>query len=157
MKEQRLSPSRHLRYLKAALVQARIASRHGEVPVGAVVVLDGRVVGTGRNEMISRKDPSAHAEILAIRKAAQKLQSERLPGCILYSTLEPCPMCAGAAVLARLSEVVYGAADPRAGACGSAMNLSSHKKLNHHFKVAGPAMPVECGGILRKFFRKKRK
>jgi len=145
------------KYLALALALARSAARLGEVPVGAVVVHDGKIIGRGRNEMVSRKDPTAHAEILAIRKAALKLGNERLTGCILYSTLEPCPMCAGAAVLARVAAVVYGAADPRAGACGSAMDLSHHPKLNHKFTVSGPVMPVECGKLLRDFFRKKRK
>jgi tRNA(adenine34) deaminase len=142
--------------MRTALTQARLASRHGEVPVGAVVVCEGKIVGRGRNEIVSRKDPTAHAEILAMRKAAQKLRNERLTGCVLYTTLEPCAMCAGAAVLARISEVVFGATDPRAGACGSALDLSNHKKLNHHFTVTGPVMQADCGNLLRNFFRKKR-
>jgi len=143
-------------FLRLALTQAKIASRHGEVPVGAVVVLDGRVIGKGRNEIVSRKDPTAHAEILALRKAANKTGNERLIGSILFTTLEPCAMCAGAAVLARVSEVVFGAADPRAGACGSVLDLSNNKKLNHHFQVTGPVMQKECGEILKSFFKKKR-
>jgi len=142
--------------MELALAQARMAARHNEVPVGAVVVCNEKVIGRGRNEIVSRKDPTAHAEILAMRKAALKLRNERLTGCILYSTLEPCAMCAGAAVLARVSEVVYGASDPRAGACGSALDLSHHAKLNHRFKVTGPVMAKECGDILKAFFRKKR-
>lgn len=149
--------NQHNKFLRMALAQAKMAARRGEVPVGAVVVKEGRILARGRNEIVSRRDPTAHAEILALRRAAKKLRNERLTGCVLYSTLEPCAMCAGAAVLARVAEVVYGAADRKAGACGSVMNLSRHPKLNHHFKMTGPLMPRECGKLLKSFFRGKRK
>ena len=142
--------------MRVALAEARAAARAGEVPVGAVMVRDGKIVARGRNAMVARRDPSAHAELVAIRRAAARLRNERLAGCVLYTTLEPCPMCAGAIVLARLDEVVYGARDPKAGAAGSAMNLLNHPKLNHRAKVRGPVGPPACGNLLRRFFRNRR-
>ena len=142
--------------MRLALAQARLAARRKEVPVGAVVVRNGRVIGRGRNEIVRRKDPSAHAEILAIRRAAKKLGSERLTGCVLYTTLEPCPMCAFAAVLARVKEVVFGARDPKAGAAGSAVRILGSRKFNHRPRVRGPLMPKECGSILKRFFKARR-
>jgi len=144
-------------FIRQALGQARIAARRGEVPVGALIVRDGKVVARARNEIIARRDPTAHAEILAIQRAAKKLKNERLTGCVLYTTLEPCPMCAGAIVLARLGGVVYGARDPKAGAAGSVMDILRHPQLNHQCVVEGPVMPKECGAILRRFFHKRRR
>lgn len=144
------------RFMALALAQARASARAGEVPVGAVVVRAGRIVARGRNEIVARRDPTAHAELLAIRRAAAKLGNERLAGCVLYTTLEPCPMCAGAIVLARLPEVVFGATDPKAGAAGSVADILRHPKLNHRVRVTGPAGPAACGKVLRAFFRGKR-
>ncbi len=127
------------------------------MPVGAVIVRGGRIIARARNEIISRRDPSAHAELLAIQRAAKRLRNERLAGCALYTTLEPCPMCAFACVLARIDEVVFGAADPRTGAAESLMDIARHPKLNHRMRVRGPVMARECGGLLRKFFRARRK
>jgi len=146
----------HRKFMLAALREARMAARRGEVPVGAVIVRNGKVLARGRNEIIARKDPTAHAEVLAIKKAAARLRNERLTGCTLYTTLEPCPMCAGAAVLARITEVVYGARDPRGGAGGSIANILSHPRLNHRCRVTGPIMARTVGNLLRDFFRKRR-
>jgi len=143
-------------FMRQALAQARMAARRGEVPVGAVIVRDGKVVARARNEIVARRDPTAHAELLAIRLAAKRLKNERLTGCVLYTTLEPCAMCAGAMVLARIDRVVYGARDPKAGAAGSVMDILRNKKLNHRCFVDGPVMPQECGAILRRFFRNRR-
>ena len=142
--------------MRNALIQARLAGRRNEVPVGAVVVRGGKVIARGRNEIVRRRDPSAHAELLAIQRAAKRLRNERLNGCVLYTTLEPCPMCAFVAVLARLDGVVFGARDPKTGAAGSMVSLLRHRKLNHRPRVAGPVMPKECGDLLRAFFRKRR-
>ena len=142
--------------MRQALVQARIAARRGEVPVGAVMVCGGKIVARAHNEVVRRRDPAAHAELLAIQRAAKRLRNERLAGCTLYTTLEPCPMCAGAAVLARLAEVVYGAADPRAGAAGSLMNVLRQPGLNHRVGVRGPVRSRECGAVLRRFFKLRR-
>jgi tRNA(adenine34) deaminase len=142
--------------MRHALAQARTAARLGEVPVGAIIVRDGKVIARARNEIRRKKDPCAHAEVIAIQRAARRLKNERLTGCVLYTTLEPCAMCAGAIVLARLDMVVYGARDPTSGAAGSVLDVLRHPKLNHRARVSGPVMPRECGGILRKFFRKRR-
>ena len=146
----------HAEFMRAALREARAAGKAGEVPVGAVVVLDGRVIARSRNAIRRHRDPTAHAELLAIRRSAARLRNERLGGCVLYTTLEPCPMCAGAIVLARLAGVVYGARDPKAGAAGSVTDLLRHPKLNHRVEVTGPVGPAACGGLLRRFFRKRR-
>jgi tRNA(adenine34) deaminase len=145
-----------LGYMRLALAEARAAAQAGEVPVGAVIVCKGKVIARGRNAIVARHDPTAHAELVAVRKAAARLRSERLVGCSLYTTLEPCPMCAGAIVLARIAEVVYGARDPKAGAAGSVVDLLRHPKLNHRLTVTGPVGPAACGGLLRRFFRKRR-
>jgi tRNA(adenine34) deaminase len=143
-------------YMRQALAQARLAAKRAEVPVGAVLVRDGRIVARGRNEIVGRHDPSAHAELLAIRAAAKKLGNERLTGCVLYSTLEPCPMCAGAMVLARIARLVYGARDPRAGATGSRLDLSRLPGLNHRFAVTGGVLARPSARLLREFFRLRR-
>lgn len=143
-------------YMRLALAQARLAAKRGEVPVGAVIVKDDRVITKGRNEIVARRDPTAHAEILAIRAAAKKLRRERLPGCVLYCTLEPCPMCAGAMVLARIDRLVYGARDPRAGALGSALDLRRARTLNHRFAVTRGLLAAPSSTLLRTFFRSRR-
>jgi tRNA(adenine34) deaminase len=140
----------------AALEQARVARSAGEVPVGAVVVKDEEIVGAGFNAPISRHDPAAHAEILALRDAANRLGNYRLPGCVLYVTLEPCAMCVGAMLHARIARLVYGAADPKTGACGSVIDLFAEAKLNHHATVASGVLAEECAALLREFFGAKR-
>jgi len=143
-------------YMHAALEQARKAQAAGEVPVGAIVVKDGEVVGAGFNAPISRHDPTGHAEIVALRDAAMKLGNYRLPGCELYVTLEPCAMCVGAMLHARIARLIYGAADPKTGACGSVINLFAETKLNHHASVTPGVLAEECGLLLRQFFTAKR-
>lgn len=143
-------------FLGEALKEARKAEVLGEVPVGAVVVRGDTIVGRGHNLSITASDPSAHAEIIALRKASQKLKNYRLPDCRLYVTIEPCPMCAGALVWARVAEVFYGAADPKAGACGSVLNIVYNKKLNHRLKVHPGIREHECRSLIQQFFKKKR-
>ena len=142
--------------MAAALEQARAALAAGEVPVGAVVVRNGEIVGRGCNSPISRHDPTAHAEILALRDAANRLGNYRLPGCELYVTLEPCAMCVGAILHARISRLAYGAADPKTGACGSAVNLFVEPRLNHHTALTSGVMADECAALLRDFFAGRR-
>lgn len=144
------------RFMTLALEQARLAWAEGEVPVGAVVVRDGEVIATGYNRPIGRHDPTAHAEIVALRAAAEKLGNYRLPGCELYVTLEPCIMCSGAMMHARLARVVYGATDPKTGACGSVVNLFEEDRLNHHTDVRGGVMADEASGLLKAFFAERR-
>ncbi len=143
-------------FMLVALEQARKAQAAGEVPVGAVVVKDGEVVGAGFNAPISGHDPSAHAEMQALRAAGRALRNYRLPGCVLYVTLEPCVMCVGALLHARIERLVYGAADPKTGACGSVIDLFGEAKLNHHATVTPRVMAEECGALLRAFFAEKR-
>jgi len=143
-------------WMAAALEDARRALAANEVPIGAVVVLDGAIVGRGFNQPISSGDPTAHAEIVAIRQAAAALGRWRLTGLTLVVTLEPCPMCAGAATAARLARVVYGAADPKAGAAGSLWDLLRDTRLNHHPEVIGGVLAQECGALLRDFFATRR-
>jgi len=142
--------------MRAALALAEQARDAGEVPVGAVVVRDGVVIGSGFNSTISRHDPSAHAEILALRAAAVASGNYRLSGCTLYVTLEPCVMCSGAIMHARIGRVVYGAPDPKTGACGSVLNLFAEHSLNHHTAVAGGMLAEECGRVLKSFFQERR-
>lgn len=143
-------------FMQLALAQAQQAWDLGEVPVGAVVVKDGEVIAVGCNQPIGKHDPTAHAEIVALRAAAEKLGNYRLPGCELYVTLEPCVMCSGAMMHARLSKVVYGAADPKTGACGSVINLFEQEQLNHHTDIVGGVMAEECGAMLKNFFAARR-
>jgi tRNA(adenine34) deaminase len=147
----------HEKFMKSALLEANKGFKKGEVPVGAVVVVNGKMVSKAHNLRESLIDPTAHAEILAIKKAAKKLGGWRLNEATVYTTLEPCPMCAGAIVHARVKEVVYGADDPKAGACGSIMNVVSSKHLNHCVKVSSGVMKKECSKILKRFFKKLRK
>jgi len=143
-------------FMRAALALAEQARGAGEVPVGAVVVRDGVVIGSGFNSPISRHDPSAHAEILALRAAAAASGNYRLSGCTLYVTLEPCVMCSGAIMHARIGRVVYGAPDAKTGACGSVLNLFAEDRLNHHTAVAGGMLAEECGRVLKSFFQERR-
>ena len=144
------------KFMREALELARWAESEGEVPVGAVLVKDGRVVGRGHNHPIAAKDPTAHAEIVALREAAQAIGNYRLTGTTLYVTLEPCAMCAGALVHARVQRVAYGAADPKAGAAGSIFNLAQSDALNHRLEVAGGVLAEECSALLRDFFGRRR-
>jgi tRNA(adenine34) deaminase len=143
-------------FMRLALAEARAAAEAGEVPVGALVVKDGRVIATGRNAPIDGHDPTAHAEIVALRAAAQALGNYRLDGCSLYVTLEPCAMCSGAMLHARLARVVFGAADPKTGAAGSVLNLFDHAQLNHQTVVQGGVLAEEGAQLLRGFFKERR-
>ncbi|MDF3037170.1 MAG: tadA [Paucimonas sp.] len=147
---------RDLIFMQQALSQAHNAWALGEVPVGAVVVKDGQIIATGFNQPIGTHDPTAHAEIMALRAAAEMLGNYRLPGCELYVTLEPCSMCAGAMMHARLARVVYGAPDPKTGSCGSIVNLFAEARLNHHTELVGGIMAEECGQLLKDFFAERR-
>lgn len=140
-----------------ALIQARLAAEADEVPVGAVVIsADGKIVGHGFNQTITNHDPSAHAEIMALRDAGRKAGNYRLPDATLFVTLEPCMMCMGAIIHARVGRVVYGAADPKTGACGSVLRAQDFNQINHHTRVEGGLLAEECGDILREFFRERR-
>jgi len=143
-------------FMREALALAAQAAAAGEVPVGAVVVKAGRVIGRGYNRPISSRDPTAHAEIVALREAAAAEGNYRLPGCELYVTLEPCAMCVGAMVHARLGRVVYGAADHKTGACGTIVDLPAIGHWNHHGVFTGGMLADECGEILRRFFAERR-
>ncbi len=143
-------------FMLAAMEQARMAQTAEEVPVGAVVVNDGKIVCTGFNAPISRHDPTAHAEVLALRDAAKRLGNYRLRGCELYVTLEPCAMCVGAMLHARISRLIYGAPDPKTGACGSVIDLFGESRLNHHATLTPGVMAEECAALLREFFAAKR-
>jgi tRNA(adenine34) deaminase len=144
------------RFLEAALAEARAAEDDGEVPIGAVVVFRGRIIGRGRNRVEATQDPTAHAEIIAIGAASQALKSWRLDDATLYVTLEPCHMCAGAVVQARLARLVYGARDPKAGACGSLAMVPQDLRLNHRVEVVSGVLAEECGTLLAQFFKKRR-
>jgi tRNA(adenine34) deaminase len=143
--------------LRLAIEQARHAAALGEVPVGAVLALRGKVVATGFNRPIGSRDPTAHAEISALRAGAQVLGNYRLVDCDLYVTLEPCAMCAGAIMHARIRRLFYGAPDPKTGACGSVVNLFAEPRLNHHTEVVGGVLGDECGSLLSAFFAGRRR
>ena len=142
--------------MREALALAAEAAALGEVPVGAVVVKDGEVIGRGCNRPIGAHDPTAHAEILALRAAAQRLGNYRLPGCELFVTLEPCAMCVGAMLHARLARVVFGARDPKTGACGGVVDLAAQRSLNHQTAFSGGVLEEECGALLKRFFAERR-
>lgn len=144
-------------FMGEALALAKEAGQRGEVPVGAVVVRDGEIVGRGFNAPISRNDPTAHAEVAALRDAGLNLQNYRLPGCTLYVTLEPCAMCAGAILHARIARVVYGAPDPKTGVHVSQLELFEHEQLNHHTDIEGGVLAETCGQLLSDFFAERRK
>ena len=142
--------------MRLALEQAQLAAQSGEVPVGAVLVKDGQVISKAFNKPIANHDPSAHAEMLALREAALAEKNYRIPGSTLYVTLEPCAMCSGAMLHARIDRVVYGAPDPKTGAAGSALDIFSSKQINHQTSVDGGIMSEECGQLLREFFKGRR-
>jgi tRNA(adenine34) deaminase len=143
-------------FMRAALEQAQMAGGCDEVPVGAVVVQGGQIVGRGFNQPIGRHDPTAHAEVMALRDAAARLGNYRLPGCELFVTLEPCAMCCGAIMHARIARVVFGARDPKTGAAGSVLDLFAEARLNHHAEVLGGVLADECGRLLSSFFAARR-
>ncbi len=151
------SPQHDERWMQLALAEAQKAGAAGEVPVGAVVLSPtGELVGCGNNQVLRRHDPTAHAEIVALRAAGLSLGNYRLTGCTLFSTLEPCAMCAGAILHARISRLVFAARDPKAGACGSVLTVVNHPALNHHAEVCEGVLGEECGTMLRDFFRSRR-
>jgi len=143
-------------FMQEAIEQAKLAANAGEVPVGAVLVRDGQIVSRGFNQPIGNSDPSAHAEMIAMRAAAEAAENYRLPGTTLYVTLEPCTMCAGAMLHARIERVVFGAQDPKTGAAGSVLNVFSEKQINHQTQVEGGILGEECGQLLREFFKERR-
>lgn len=145
-----------LKFMQLALDLATQAALKGEVPVGAIVVKDGVVIGRGSNAPVGLHDPTAHAEIIAMREAATYLGNYRLVDCTLYVTLEPCVMCSGAMQHARIAMLVYGASDPKTGACGSVVNLMGEPKLNHHTEVLGGVLAEQCGAVLTAFFKQRR-
>ena len=143
-------------YMRMAIEQAQLAAQSGEVPVGAVLVKDGQVISKAFNKPIANHDPSAHAEMLALREAALAEENYRIPGSTLYVTLEPCAMCSGAMLHARIDRVVYGASDPKTGAAGSVLDIFAAKQINHQTSVEGGIMSEECGQLLRDFFKGRR-
>ncbi len=145
-----------IRFMQYALELAQAAAQAGEVPVGAIIVKDGVIIGRGSNAPIGTHDPTAHAEVQAMRDAAQHLGNYRLVDCTLYVTLEPCAMCTGAIQHARIARLVYGANDPKTGACGSVVNLMAEAKLNHHAEMTSGVLATECGSVLTDFFRLRR-
>jgi len=151
-----MRPQDDVAWMEQALEQARLAAGAGEVPVGALVIRDGEIVGRGHNRNLLDQDPTAHAEIVALRQAAKRLGNHRLGGCIVYATIEPCSMCAGALVHARISRLVYGASDPKAGASGSVLQVINYPGLNHKMEVTAGVLAQQCSEILQDFFRSKR-
>ena len=151
-------------FLRAAIAEAQSAEAAGEVPIGAVIVRKGEIIGRGQNRVLRDHDPTAHAEIVALREASRALENYRLvdkdrttgAGCTLYVTLEPCAMCAGAILHARVARLVYAAADPKAGACGSVLEVMNHPQLNHRVEVVSGLLAEECGAMLTNFFRARR-
>jgi tRNA(adenine34) deaminase len=146
-----------LKFMKLALRLAKKAELKNEVPVGALIVQNGEIIGQGMNTSISDHDPTSHAEINAIREAAKSIKNYRLKDCAIYVTLEPCAMCVGAIQHARIDKIIYGAPDPKTGACGSMIDLISVKEINHHAEAIGGILEKECGQILKDFFLSKRK
>jgi tRNA(adenine34) deaminase len=149
-------PLSDLDFMQQALALAREAAALGEVPVGALVVREGQVIGRGFNQPIGRHDPTAHAEIMALRDAARSMGNYRLPGCTLYVTVEPCAMCAGAIQHARITRVVYGTAEPKTGACGSVLDLFAESRLNHHAEVEAGLLAEESAALIGSFFQRRR-
>jgi tRNA(Arg) A34 adenosine deaminase TadA len=145
-----------LDYLCEAITEAQSAEASGEVPVGAVIVHEGEIIGRGQNRVLRDSDPTAHAEIVALRAAGLALKNYRLEDCTLYATLEPCAMCAGAILHARIARLVYAAPDPKAGACGSVLSVMNHPRLNHKVEVVPGLLAEECGALLTNFFRSRR-
>jgi tRNA(adenine34) deaminase len=147
----------HEYFMAIALREARKAAQSGEVPVGAVFVKDGNIIARGYNTLIKTLDPTAHAEIIALRKAAKNIKNYRLNGCSVYVTLEPCPMCAMALVHARIEKLIFGAMDPKTGACGSVFNIAHNKNLNHRIRITSGVRAQECSSLLRSFFKTHRR
>ena len=143
-------------FMQAAIAEAQASEANGEVPVGAVIVHEGVIIGRGQNRVLRDSDPTAHAEIVALRKAGLALKNYRLEDCTLYVTLEPCAMCAGAILHARITRLVYAAPDPKAGACGSVLSVMNHPQLNHKVEVTSGLLAEECGALLTNFFRARR-
>jgi tRNA(adenine34) deaminase len=143
-------------FLQLAITEARQAELSGEVPVGSIVIRDGIIIARGHNRVITDSDPTAHAEIVALRAAGHALNNYRLEGCDLYTTLEPCAMCAGAILHARIRRLIYAAPDPKAGACGSVLSVLNHPQLNHRVEVISGLLAEECGAMLTSFFRSRR-
>jgi tRNA(adenine34) deaminase len=143
-------------FMQAAIAQARSAEMEGEVPIGAVIVREGRILASGNNRVLRDNDPSAHAEVVALRAAGKLLGNYRLDGCDLYTTLEPCAMCAGAIIHARVQRLIYGADDPKAGACGSVLGVLNHPRLNHRLEVVSGVLADESTLLLQNFFRARR-
>ena len=143
-------------WMEQALEQAALAAAGGEVPVGAIVIKDGQIVGRGHNRNLLENDPTAHAEIVALRDAAARMGNHRLTGCVMFATIEPCAMCAGALVHARISRLVYGASDPKAGAAGSVLQVINHPGLNHRMEITAGVLAGRCSDVLQRFFREKR-
>ena len=148
---------KHFLYMQEALKEAEKAFREDEVPVGGVIVYKDKIIARGYNQIERLKDPTAHAEMIAITSAASYLGTKWLNGVSLYVTIEPCSMCAGAMVLARIENLFFGASDPKTGACGSIVNIANHKKLNHRIKVTKGILESECSALLKEFFKQKRK
>ena len=144
-------------YMSEAIKEAKEALKKDEVPVGAVIVHERKIIARAHNQTRTLKDPTAHAEMIAITQAASYLRSERLNNAVIYVTIEPCSMCTGALILARVLKIVYGADDPKTGACGSVLNIANHKKLNHRIKIKKGVLKDACGALLTEFFKKKRK
>jgi tRNA(adenine34) deaminase len=143
-------------FMREALAEAQTAAEVGEVPIGAVAVIGGEIVGRGQNRLLRDVDPTAHAEMVAMRAAARAISNYRLIECELFVTLEPCAMCAGAMIHARLKRLIYGASDPKAGAAGSVLEVVNHPRLNHQMLVTSGVLDEECGQLLREFFRQRR-
>jgi tRNA(adenine34) deaminase len=147
---------KHIKFMQEALKEARKAFVEDEVPVGAVMVYKDKIISRGHNQVERLKDPTAHAEMIAITSAANSLNTKWLNGASLYVTIEPCSMCAGAFVLARVKDIIYGASDPKTGACGSVTNIINNKKLNHRINIRSGILKEECSSLLKEFFKKKR-
>lgn len=147
----------HSDYMQEALKEAQKAFESDEVPIGAVIVHKKKIIARAHNQIVTLKDPTAHAEMIAITQAADYFRNERLINCSLYVTIEPCSMCAGAAVLARIKRIIYGARDPKTGACGSVLNIAGNEKLNHRIEVISGVLREDCAFMLREFFRKRRR
>jgi tRNA(adenine34) deaminase len=151
-----MQPGEDAAWMELALEQAELAAAAAEVPVGALVIKNGEIIGQGHNRNLLDNDPTAHAEIVALRQAAARLGNYRLTGCTMVATIEPCSMCAGALIHARIARLVYGAADPKAGAAGSALAVINHPSLNHRMEVTAGVLAGKCSEVLQKFFRQKR-
>ena len=151
-----MPPETDLDFMQAAIAQARAAEADGEVPIGAVIVREGAVIATGNNRVLRDHDPSAHAEVIALRAAGKLLGNYSLEGCDLYTTLEPCSMCAGAILHARIRRLIYAAPDPKAGACGSVLSVMNHPQLNHKLELVSGVLADECAALLQNFFRARR-